>query len=112
MRTVRPRFLPCPRRFGSFLIMSRISGRILWPARAVWPLPPRPLALPRLPPRPTRIEVTRLLCALSALSCIKLVGAKALERFDGCARDSELVLGARVDLAHDVRDAGELEHGA
>src|SRR3990167_3769645 len=51
--TERARFLPWPRRFGSFLIRSRTSGRILCPARAVCPLPPRPEVLPRLPPRPT-----------------------------------------------------------
>src|SRR3989344_4804701 len=49
--TVRARFFPYPRRLGSFLIRSRTSGRILCPARAVCPLPPRPLVLPRLPPR-------------------------------------------------------------
>ena len=32
--------------FGQFLIKSRISGLTLWPARAVWPLPPRPEVLP------------------------------------------------------------------
>src|SRR3989344_8617252 len=52
--TVRPRFFPYPRRFGSFFIMSRISGRILWPARAGCPLPPRPGCLARVEdcPRP------------------------------------------------------------
>jgi len=73
--TVRPRFFPYPRRFGSFFMMSRISGRILWPARAVCPLPPRPDCLPRVEdcPRPIlRYDRFRDFGRLMWFSCIYL----------------------------------------
>jgi len=46
-----------PRSLGSFFSFSRTSGRFLWPARAFWPLVPRPEVLPRPPPRPTRLTL-------------------------------------------------------
>ena len=53
--TVRPRFLPYPRRLGKFLDDVAPLRRFLRPARAFCPFVPRPEVLPRLPPRPTRV---------------------------------------------------------
>src|SRR3989338_8082406 len=50
--TERARFLPWPRRFGSFLIRSRTSGRILCPAPRAVSLPPPPPGLRPPPPPP------------------------------------------------------------
>jgi len=124
VRTVRARFLPCPRRFGSFLIRSRTSGRILCPARAVCPLPPLPEVFPRLPPRPTggfflflvRGEnewsciYKRLYCACRPCMCRHGRQAQFLESFNRRSSDGELVLGACMNLSYDVRHAGEVKH--
>src|SRR3989344_663986 len=124
VRTVRARFLPWPRRFGSFLIRSRTSGRILCPARAVCPLPPRPEGFPRLPPRPTggfffffvRGErvwsciYKRLYCACRPCMCRHGRQAQFLESFNRRSSDGELVLGACMNLSYDVRHAGEVKH--
>src|SRR5262245_22905281 len=94
--------------------MSRNSGRRLLPARAVWPLPPRPEVLPRVEdwPRPTLryarlVMRTRLESVLDILS----VGDSA-QSFDSDACVVYRVLGARQNLGGDVGDAGELEHGS
>src|SRR3989338_7394985 len=73
--TPRLRFLPHPRSFGSRLIISRHSGRIFAPARAVCPLPPRPDCFPRVDdcPLPTRRYARFMpegLC--NSCSCIRM----------------------------------------
>ncbi len=59
-----------PRNLGIFLMMSRNSGRSLRPARAFWPLVPRPEKVPRLPPRPTRRDFLRAVFRFSCPICI------------------------------------------
>src|SRR3989338_3119482 len=92
--TERARFLPYPRRFGSFLIRSRTSGRILCPARAVCPFPPLPDVFPRLPPRPTGGFFLFFVRGDSVFNCIMkiLPGSQLLQSLNSRARDGEFVL--------------------
>src|SRR3989338_7449746 len=109
--TVRPRFLPSPRRLGSFLMMSRHSGRFLRPERAFWPFVPRPEVLPRLPPRPTRV-FARAVIRFKVLSPVIQLFGNALQCLDSGARVVYWVVAARKYLCGDVGHAGELERGA
>src|SRR3989344_4390188 len=61
-----------PRSLGSFFSFSRTAGRMRWPARAFWPLVPRPAVLPRPPPRPTRLDPLLSVFLFSWCNCIKV----------------------------------------
>src|SRR3989344_885962 len=90
-------------------MISRSSGRFLFPARAVCPLPPRPEVLPRLPPRPTIMVFIDFVFGTRLFSCIVVfvyffscMSGKFLESFDSCSRDVEFVLATREELAADI----------
>src|SRR3989344_793024 len=125
LSTVRPRFFPKPLRFGSFLMMSRHSGRFLRPARAFCPLVPRPEVLPRLPPRPTR-RFARLVSRFSSCRLVILVvrglylrrrsafrerSRRLLQGLDSRARVVDRILAAREEFCGHIGHAAEFENG-
>src|SRR3989344_3785287 len=104
------KFLPRPRRLGSFLMTSRIAGRIRCPARAFCPLVPRPEVLPRFPPRPTRLCRVGLFLFRTSWSCI--LYAKFFKRLDGRLRVIETIFAAGKKLCSNIPNPAELENRA